>query len=277
MPSPFPGMDPYLEHPGLWPDVHHELISAIRATLTRALRPRYVVGIEERVYLLDPIEMDRRLGQRVPDVAVAVGTAPAARPARWDAGGGVAVASEVEVEVAQPIVVRTGFEEVREAFLVVADVDTRSIVTVIEVLSPANKLAGSPGLESFSAKRIEIMSSTTHWVEVDLLRSGVSLRARQFAGPCEYLVHVSPTALRPQGKLWPIRLSQRLPGVPIPLKAGDPDVPLDLQDVLTTAYDLAGYDYRIDYKSDPVPPLDPPWSDWADRLLRERKLRTPAS
>ncbi|MCK4452049.1 MAG: DUF4058 family protein [Anaerolineae bacterium] len=30
MPSPFPGMDPYLEYPVRWPDVHHSLITYIR-------------------------------------------------------------------------------------------------------------------------------------------------------------------------------------------------------------------------------------------------------
>ncbi|MGZ3485541.1 MAG: DUF4058 family protein, partial [Isosphaeraceae bacterium] len=43
MPSPFPGMDPYLEEPGLWPDVHHELISETRALLNTILRPKYYV------------------------------------------------------------------------------------------------------------------------------------------------------------------------------------------------------------------------------------------
>jgi hypothetical protein len=36
--SPFPGMDPYLESPAIWPDVHHEIISENRATLTPNLR-----------------------------------------------------------------------------------------------------------------------------------------------------------------------------------------------------------------------------------------------
>ncbi len=53
MPSPFPGMDPYLETPDLWPDVHHELISQIRQVLNPALRPRYVARVELRLYVSD--------------------------------------------------------------------------------------------------------------------------------------------------------------------------------------------------------------------------------
>jgi hypothetical protein len=51
MPSPFPGMDPYVEDPRRWRNVHHELISCIRAQLAARLRPRYIVLVEERIYI----------------------------------------------------------------------------------------------------------------------------------------------------------------------------------------------------------------------------------
>ncbi len=75
--------------------------------------------------------------------------------------------------------------------------------------------------------------------------------------------------------LWPIRLSQRLPVIQIPLRPKDGDTPLDLQAVLDTAYDRAGYARGIDYKKEPVPPLSKEWKEWADRLLREKGLRPP--
>ena len=53
MQSPFPGMDPYLETPDLWPDVHHGLISQMRAVLNSALRPTYVARIALREYISD--------------------------------------------------------------------------------------------------------------------------------------------------------------------------------------------------------------------------------
>src|ERR1700730_18292250 len=60
MPSPFPGMDPYLESPVIWPDVHHELISDIRAALNPHLRPRYVARVELRVYISDDDDPGRQ-------------------------------------------------------------------------------------------------------------------------------------------------------------------------------------------------------------------------
>src|SRR5215470_11561832 len=54
MPTPFPGMDPYVEHPGLWPDIHNGLIAELRNALAPQLRPRYYVALEERTYLAEP-------------------------------------------------------------------------------------------------------------------------------------------------------------------------------------------------------------------------------
>ena len=51
MNTPFPGMDPYLEHPALWPGVHNGLIAALAAQLQPLLTPRYVAAIEQRVYI----------------------------------------------------------------------------------------------------------------------------------------------------------------------------------------------------------------------------------
>lgn len=176
--------------------------------------------------------------------------------------------------MAEPVLATMGFDqEVREAYLNVIDSAQRSVVAVIEVLSPANKTLGSAGLESFERKRREIMRSSSHWIEIDLLRSGRSLSARRHIEPCEYLVHVSNAARRPRGMLWPIRLSQRLPVIPIPLRPDDPDAPLDLQSVLTIAYDRAGYDLEIDYRAEPVPPLTPEWAEWSRRRLQEKGLR----
>ena len=54
MPSPFPGMDPYLEGPSLWRDVHQSLITYIRDALQPQIAPRYVARIDERVHIGEP-------------------------------------------------------------------------------------------------------------------------------------------------------------------------------------------------------------------------------
>jgi Protein of unknown function (DUF4058) len=263
MPSPFPGMDPYLEAPGLWPDVHHEIISVAREILNGQLRPRYHVRIEERVYISDDDDPGRSV--IIPDLRIAErleGQGPAFPP------GGVAT-----LEVAEPVEVTLFLdEEIREARLEVIDRQERQVVTVIEVLSPTNKIAGARGLDSYQQKRKEILASPSHLVEIDLLRAG-DLPFAPWRVRHDYLVHVSRAGRRPRAAVWPIFLPQRLPVVPIPLRPDDPDAKLDLQAVLSTAYDRAAYDLEVDYRNDPVPPLPAPSADWAARLLRDKGLR----
>jgi Protein of unknown function (DUF4058) len=261
-------MDPYLENPGLWPDVHHGLISDIQGLLNAQLRPEYVVRVEERTYITDETDPSFKPQLRIPDVEVV--TRPGWETAPFSPGGEAS-----QVGAAEPVVATTWFEEeIHEAFLKIIDRETRNVVAVIEVLSPTNKLPGTPGRESFEKKRREVMNSPSHWVEIDLLRGSRVVSVPGKVGPHEYLVHVSKIGLRPRGLLYPIRLWQRLPVIPIPLKPGDPDATLDLQAVLDSAYDRAGYDLEIDYRSEPRLPFEAEQASWVDRFLRPKGLRT---
>jgi hypothetical protein len=230
MPSPFPGMDPYLEEPNLGRDVHHGFISTAQALLAAQLRPNYIVRIGERVYIDD------------------------------------------EVMVISGRQLQPSEEELREAFLNVIDVESRDVITVIEFLSPANKILGANARAGFERHRDEVLSSPSHLVVIDLLRG-----SRMLPVPTdlvhEYAVHVSRRGLRPQGALYPLRLSERLPIIPIPLKVGDPDARLDLQALPDQNYDRACYDLEIDYRAEPEPPLDPEMAAWADEMLRSKGLR----
>ncbi len=266
MPSPFPGMDPYLEDPGLWPDVHHEFISEARVLLAPQLRPKYHVRIEERVYLQDGGDQNRP--QRVPALHVATQPHYEGQP-YWPPHPGAA-------ETDEPIVATTEKpfpDEIHEARLEIIDRESRSVVTVIEVLSPSNKTPGSNGHESFQQKRQDVMRSSSHWVEIDLLRAGLPIWTRKPLPPHEYLAHVSRVEQRPQGLVWPIRIPRRLPVLKIPLRPEDPDALLDLQAILDTAYDRAGYDLTVDYTREAVPPLTGEWADWADKILKTKGLR----
>ncbi len=269
MPSPFPGMDPYLEDPGLWPEVHHNLISEIQAQLTPRLRPNYVVRIEERAYITHEENGHSRPQQRVPDVEIL--TRPGRQKTRSSKGKG---SGTTTLDYPEPVVATTWFEEeIHEAFLKIIDRRSRDVVTVIELLSPANKVPNSPGGESFEEKRLEVMHSRSHWVEIDLLRGKRMVPVPKTVGPHQYLIHISPEHLRPQGRLWGIRLDQRLPPIPIPLKRGEPDARLDLQAALEATYDRAGYDMELDYRKPPRPKLDAKLSAWADELLKSKGLR----
>jgi hypothetical protein len=258
-------MDPYLDKPSRWPDVHHGIISECRAALNRLLQPRYVVRVEERVYIASEDDPARK--EVIPDVQATEG--PGAE------GEAVSFAGPHAALIAEPVVLTTVLdEEIHEYYLRVVNVEDQSVVTFIEVLNPSNKTTGSAGREAYVEKRREVLRSGSHLVEIDLLRRGNSFipRRGRIRG-ADYTVHVSRTDLRPRGRVWPIRLQQPLPVVGIPLKKGDPDAPLDLQEVLTSAYDRAAYGADTDYRADPVPPLAPEQAAWAEDLLKSKGLR----
>ena len=258
-------MNPYLEEPAGWPNFHVNLIVELQAQLNRGLRPKYYARAEERVYISDQDDPGRRV--IIPDVRIIERNGWGDVP--WTPDGDTSA-----VAVAEPIVATTVIEdEIREMRIEVIDAALREVVTVIEVLSPTNKIPGASGLESYRKKRAEVLSSQTHWVEIDLLRDGQRLIAGEVLPLGDYFVHVSRVSQRPSGLIWPVRLPQRLPVVPIPLRDPDPDTHVDLQQLLDAVYDRSSYDLSIDYHREPVPLLPANYAAWADRLLREKGLR----
>jgi hypothetical protein len=268
-------MDPYLERSARWSGCHLRLIFCISENLQPRLRPRYVAMVEERVYL-EPIDQDRW-----PDVFVAEQRLPSHLPLRdWrggGGGGGIAVA-EPEVAVAELEWITVPDErEVHEPYIAIYDTEGREVVTIIEVLSPSNKAPG-PGRDDYLAKQREILESETNLVEIDLLRAGSHVLAVPVwevarRGPADYLICTRRTA-RPGGyEVLRLTVRQPLPLLPIPLRAGEPDVVLDLAAAFTRAYDVGAYDLIVDYTQDPEPPLSRADAAWADALLREQGLR----
>jgi hypothetical protein len=255
-------MDPYLEDPALWPDVHLELISAIRESLVRQLRPRYSVRVEERVYVSDETDPGRRV--LVPDVRVRESGGRGPRRAKVAVGGGIDLAEAVEVtELVN--------QEIREARLAVIDVADRSLVTMIEVISPSNKVKGSAGRRAYLKKRREVVASSVHLVEIDLLRRGAPVFAGMRLPEYDYSVFVSRSSGAEGGRrawVWPRKLAQALPVVPVPLRGADEYASLDLRGALDAAYDRAGYDLEIDYGKPPIPKLSQADAKWARRILR---------
>lgn len=263
MSSPFPGMDPYLENPELWPDVHHELISQIRTALNPALLPRYVARVEMRVYVSDQDDPGREY--RVPDVRIEQ------TPHRK--GAKKAKQSEA-IAVAEPLTIPfLTEEEIEEARLEIRQRESNALVTVIEVLSPSNKIRGSAGRRNFLDKRREVLASNIHWIEIDLLRAGEPSTQRLARADCDYRIVVARCEECRYGKFWPVSIRQPLPVIAVPLRGKDADVLLDLNVVLRAAYDNAAYAVSIDYRRDPVPPLSREDAAWAAKLLRTHGLR----
>jgi hypothetical protein len=204
MPSPFPGMDPYLELPRLWLDFHNSLATEIRSILNEQLEPKY---------------------------------------AAW-------VTGEVDY---QPEIRTTADEE---------------LVTVIEILSPSNKRAGHPDHQKYLRKRLALLRSSVHLVEIDLLRAGERPPLTIPVPAAPYYAVVSRAESRPTDDVWPIQLAEPLPPLPVPLLEPDPDTSLDLAAAFASVYDDGPYARVIDYQQPPPPPrLSPREQAWLAELL----------
>jgi len=266
MPSPFPGMDPWLEHSALWPDVHRNLISVCQELLVPVVAPKYYVRGEERVYIAAG-------GRYVePDVFVAVRERSSAPPYVSSPEPGPALSSRPQ-PILFPLTSLEG--ESRDRYLEIRERDTHQVVTVIEILSPANKARGTPRYQQFVKKRAEVLNSESHWIEIDLLRAGTRWEAAPTGS--DYCVALSRVQRRaaepPMGEAWLFDITDPLPVIPVPLRAPDPDVALNLQDALNAVYDRAGYSTSVDYSLPAEPPLAETAAAWADALLREKQLR----
>ncbi len=268
MSSPFPGMDPYLEHPDFWPEVHSRLIVAIADTLVPQVRPKYRVAIEKRVYEIGSTNDNGNANSLlvgIPDIAIK------RQPTDPDSGrSNVAIA----LPATQPVTVTVPIpEHIKQAYLEVRDLATGSVVTAIEILSPVNKRSGD-GRDTYLIKRQRVLGSFTHLIEIDLLRGWEPMPMLNCDITSDYRVLVSRKDRRPSADLYAFNLRSPLPSFPIPLRSGDTEPTIDLQTILNTVYDRAGYDYAIDYTQPTVPPLSNTDTVWVDALLREKALRS---
>jgi hypothetical protein len=254
MPSPFPGMDPYLEAPDFWSDLHSTLIPLIRASLTPFLPSGYAAKIDQYVWLQDVDEERIRYGK--PDVFLTNG------PGR--AGETHQTANTHGISVTLPATRK------RKSSRFVSIVDNRrnKVITVIELLSPSNK-AGDER-EMYLSKRSEYLASGVNLVEIDLLRSG----ARPPIGKPEptagdYYILMCRAEEYPKATVWAFTVREPIPPFQVPLRKDDGDVLLDLRPCLDRAYKEAGYAAQINYELPPSPPLRLTDAEWANDLLKK--------
>ena len=249
--SPFPGMDPYLESPDLWPDVHETLVAIFREQLNPLLVPNYIAELNTRV-VIDRLEDPPDQVQAViPDVTIAQ-SGSAVR----EAPGEYAVAPSplrLKVPVEIPTKLVSVYIRRRE--------DLR-LVAVIELLSPVNKRPGE-GRQQYLEKRASYLKSGAHLIEIDLLCKWPRMPLEGELPASDYLIMVSNAYESPDCLVWPINLQQRLPDLSIPLLRPDPPVTLDINQALQTAYDRARYDLRVDYSKPPTLPLSEADVAWA--------------
>lgn len=266
--NPFPGMNPYLEDPQLWPGVHHRFVTYLADAIAPFLPEGYLADIDERVY----VEKPDTLRIIAPDVTISR-SVHRPYPVR-EATGGVALADPpLQIEI-QPF-------PVREAFLQIFRLKggERQLVTVIELLSPANKTPGAQGRELYLEKQRELLHSTTHLMEIDLLHYGehtvfAPRPALEGYKKWDYVVCLHKGGWGDGSAwVWLVELRERLPRVIVPLLEGDPDVVVDLQAVFNQVYQQGRYGVVVNYSAEPPVALSKEEGKWMDGVLREKGLR----
>ena len=258
MPTPFPGMDPYLEHPNHWHGFHTKLVVQMTYSLVRGLPGGYFADTEEMLFIHKASAEERR--QHYADADASIALHPSRRQSGGEDGGGVALAAmppPTLATVPMPVHVE------KHHYIAIRDRAGNRGVTVIDLLSPTNKKPGG-NRQHYLAKRIELLGSDTHFIEIDLLRVGPRM-SMDLDAEAAYCVMVSRAGERPRVEVWPIVLRDPLPTIPVPLNAGDADVTLDIRSAIDRVYDDGGYAKRI-YLHDPDPPLEEEDAAWAERL-----------
>lgn len=260
MRSPFPGIDPYLESQGYWPDFHTRFITYCCDTLADILPASYEARIGEQLRLVE-------LGQphaktALPDVAVLQG-GPVRR------GPAPATASVLTME---PLVINLPIEEmeeVRDLWIEIRRRPDRSLVTAIEILSPTNKVG--EGFWDYRAKRRKLIHQKVHLVELDFLLAGRRLEMDKELPPAHFYAFISRAERRPQSDVYAWSVRQPLPKIPIPLLAPDPDVTLDLPALFGLGYERGRYARTLDYSAPLDLPLAPDDRTWAEEIARTAK------
>jgi hypothetical protein len=251
-------MDPYLEAGGLWESFHTVLMTACAGTLNRQLPEPYFAQVETRIELLS---VDEPSFQRLPDVMVGWrATEPSPQPAAGVPG--IATLEPTTIPLARQEV------EVRDRWIEILHLPEMELVTAIEILSPANKMG--PGRSDYLVKRNALVDRPVHLVEIDLLPGGKRMPMARPLPPGDCFAIVARIERRPDAQVYAWTLRQVLPPVPIPLRAPDPDVHLNLAEVVAMAYDLGGYARVLRYGT-PLPasfPISAEDRAWAESVGR---------
>lgn len=227
MPSPFPGMDPFLEDEKLWPVFHHHLVLSLYQILLPGLVDRYRARIGQRHYVTE----------------MALFTS----------------------------IIR---EEHQEEYIELRQRSDARLVTLIEVVSPANKLTPA-GRKAYLDKRQEGKFAGANLVEIDLVLQGQPTLeySRDGLPDWDYAVTVTRAKQPERYEIYTATLQKRLPRFRLPLAADDRDTVLDLHVAFSRCYDQGDFGSKINYQGGPAVPLNDEDSAWVDELLKQHKLR----
>jgi hypothetical protein len=255
MPSPFPGMDPYLESPAHWPDFHSRFINVLSEVISGLLPSHYSAALNEQVLLIEPDETRLVIG---PDVAIVrdpLGTSPSA---------GNAITGLLSPRTI-PNIVR--LDPHVEVLIEIRHAPTDEVVTILELLSPSNKSGTGRGQNI--EKREALLERRVNLVELDLLHGGGRIRLAMPLPSGHYHAFVSRGDNRPDCNVYSWTVRDPLPKIPIPLKSPDADIIVSLQEAFAETYRRGPYDCRVRYDGEsPLPRFDEPDADWVSQRTR---------
>jgi hypothetical protein len=227
MPSPFPGMDPYLEDDDVWPVFHHQLVMCLYQILLPGLVDRYRARVNQRHYVTE-----------------------------------------------QALFTSVVREEHHEDYIEVRQRSDGRLITMVDVVSPANKVTMA-GRSAYLDKRREGRGASANLVELDLVLQGQPTLeySRDGLPDWDYAVTVTRSTQPERYEIYTATLQKRLPRFRLPLASDDRDTVLDLHTAFTRCYDQGGFSTKIDYGRDPATPLNSEDRQWLQEILKQQKLR----
>ncbi|MEM8613845.1 MAG: DUF4058 family protein [Cyanobacteria bacterium P01_H01_bin.105] len=252
----FPGMNPYLEHPDLWPAIHPQFVNALANLLQTGVSARYRVIVRKRVYRVSGED------------SIVVGQPDHAR----------LTTRTVDTSSQQPIPTYIAVPQtIQDDYIEIVDCHIGRTITIIEVLTPQKKRPGR-GRENYEQRCESIFGSDTHFVEIDLLRGWEPISAYT-SGDIDYRVLVSRSDRRPKADLYAWQVNAPIPPVTFPLSCLQDDVgaqaycTIDLKKALDQVYAESQGNLLINYERPPIPPLPSEVNDWLAMILEQAGLR----
>lgn len=219
------GMHPALEQPKYFPDLHASLSVYIRDWLAPRLPERYSISVERGLSMTNESGVAK---QYRPDASIDQ-------------------VKSSEVPYADAIVVQPPSFSVEvlgqpQRHVAIRD-EAESLVTAIEILSPANKTGD--GYEDFRRKQEQLAEKGIHLVEIDLLKQGKRRCRDERVDQADYVMTVQRSGSR-HANVWIVALGEALPAIPVPLLAPDADVPLPLEHILQEYLEKSGLGKRLE-------------------------------
>ena len=254
MPSPFPGMDPYLESPAHWSDFHGTFVPALRDAINQRLPKNYIARIGEHVSVIAPIGAVPPGDSFIPDVAV---IHRAGNRSESTAAGAALLEPPEATELEN-----VEFSDQRiETYVKIVRLPDQDLVTVVELLSPTNKYGEGRG--EYMQKRRELRMQSVNLVELDLLRAGQRIEFDRPLPAGHYFAFVTRGSRSRITTVHPWSIRDPMPAIPIPLKELDAELLLPTREPFALTYARGRYDEIVDYSVHPPPPaFASPLQEW---------------